>query len=551
MNDEHRSRSVPATPVRPATPAWPPRMPESSARLSSPPEKTGRTPAGSGRQSQENERPKGLGQGQGDNLLVMRSREAKGKERAVINSPLLYASSTPVPPPRSASSNKPFSSANIYAPQRRPSSRPVIQHPFSRQVIGDDTGFVVAGPSSSASWFSPRGNRQPSVFGSESLNSPAPSIPPERRRFIPRRSSSLRHSSASPTSTVFSSRRSSRRLKSPERPRKESIQETDESISSDGQAAAGVVERSSGNLTSKDDASSRPLELDEDDKVVRRIKQLRAAMEERDRKHLVDIPPLRSGASRDSSPEKHSSSLTRDSLPDARRLPDIFTTDANMNGVMPRYDSEEDDTRLYSRTNSFNNMEPKVNTTAHETPNFSRPKATFLSSPSASRSQLSIENSSIQHSPAASRSSSRAKRWSSPDMVGNESPHRRELSRNRTSFQQYPPLIEERRTSIDSVKEAVEEFLQSPRLSQKIPALENNRIISFAEVGDPNGYAVFCCVGMGLTRFVMAFYEELATTLKLRLITPERPGVGESTAHETQKAPLYWPGMCDSLEELA
>ncbi len=67
------------------------------------------------------------------------------------------------------------------------------------------------------------------------------------------------------------------------------------------------------------------------------------------------------------------------------------------------------------------------------------------------------------------------------------------------------------------------------------------RMISFSEVGDPKGYSVFVCVGMGLTRFVMAFYDQLAATLKLRLITPERPGIGGSEA-DPNGTPLTWPG---------
>lgn len=41
----------------------------------------------------------------------------------------------------------------------------------------------------------------------------------------------------------------------------------------------------------------------------------------------------------------------------------------------------------------------------------------------------------------------------------------------------------------------------------------------------------------------MAFYDELARTLKLRLITPDRPGVGESEpCLDGSGTPLNWPG---------
>jgi hypothetical protein len=87
----------------------------------------------------------------------------------------------------------------------------------------------------------------------------------------------------------------------------------------------------------------------------------------------------------------------------------------------------------------------------------------------------------------------------------------------------------------------VDAYLNSPRLSQKIRHPQTGRIISFSDVGDPNGFAVFVCVGMGLTRYVMAFYDQLAATLKLRLITPDRPGIGGSQA-DPNGTPLSWPG---------
>ncbi|KAL9068592.1 MAG: hypothetical protein Q9157_006452, partial [Trypethelium eluteriae] len=101
---------------------------------------------------------------------------------------------------------------------------------------------------------------------------------------------------------------------------------------------------------------------------------------------------------------------------------------------------------------------------------------------------------------------------------------------------------EGRPSSIDSIDMGVDDFLRSPRLSQKATDPQSGRVIMFSEVGDPKGYAVFCCVGMGLTRFVTAFYDELATTLKLRLITPDRPGIGGSEPYpEREGTPLGWP----------
>ena len=111
----------------------------------------------------------------------------------------------------------------------------------------------------------------------------------------------------------------------------------------------------------------------------------------------------------------------------------------------------------------------------------------------------------------------------------------------------------ERPSSVNSVDEAVDTYLKSPRLTQRVRHPQTGRVIAFSEVGDPEGFAVFCCVGMGLTRYLTAFYDELARTLKLRLITPDRPGVGESEAcTDGTGTPLNWADditiICNQLE---
>jgi hypothetical protein len=106
-----------------------------------------------------------------------------------------------------------------------------------------------------------------------------------------------------------------------------------------------------------------------------------------------------------------------------------------------------------------------------------------------------------------------------------------------------PSIAEERPSSADSIDLAVEAYVDSPRLTQKIPHPRSGRMIAFSEVGDLKGHVVFCCLGMGLTRYLMAFYDELARTLKLRLITLDRPGVGESDpCLDGSGTPLTWPG---------
>lgn len=140
------------------------------------------------------------------------------------------------------------------------------------------------------------------------------------------------------------------------------------------------------------------------------------------------------------------------------------------------------------------------------------------------------------------------KRWSHPDLPAKaETEHNDKADRSESKPSvgavQSPPrsIVEERPASLDSIDIDVQNYLNSSRLSQKIRHPQTGRIISFSEVGDPQGYAIFVCVGMGLTRYVMAFYDQLALTLKLRLITPDRPGIGGSQA-DPNGTPLSWPG---------
>ncbi|PKS06712.1 hypothetical protein jhhlp_006786 [Lomentospora prolificans] len=152
------------------------------------------------------------------------------------------------------------------------------------------------------------------------------------------------------------------------------------------------------------------------------------------------------------------------------------------------------------------------------------------------------------------RSSSKLKRGSgalSPRMAEDKNGG----NRSRLSSPEPSPVPAgyERPRSADSIDDAVESYLCSPRLSQKIRHPQTGRVISFSEVGDSEGSAVFCCVGMGLTRYITAFYDELALTLKLRLITPDRPGVGDSEPYADGTAtPLSWPddvyAICQALK---
>ncbi|SLM35388.1 Alpha/Beta hydrolase fold [Lasallia pustulata] len=150
------------------------------------------------------------------------------------------------------------------------------------------------------------------------------------------------------------------------------------------------------------------------------------------------------------------------------------------------------------------------------------------------------------------RSNSRLRRLVRPTGAAGAEENKRTFSKR---FSQ--PLrvleVDERPSSADSIDDAVEDYLSSPRLTQRIRHPQTGRVVSFSDVGDPTGSVVFCCVGMGLTRYITAFYDELAATLKLRLITPDRPGVGESEVYaDGSDTPLSWPddvlAICQQLK---
>lgn len=204
---------------------------------------------------------------------------------------------------------------------------------------------------------------------------------------------------------------------------------------------------------------------------------------------------------------------------------------------------------------STNSMIMGASTTAKDQPGSTLPSSTPSSrGPSEETSPISPRHQSLHISPSPSsatahRQQPKKKRWSHPDLpLKAEQRHNLEVDAVKPPPQ---PVIEERPSSTNSLDLSVEAFLDSPRLSQKVRHPQTGRIISFSEVGDPRGFAIFCCVGMGLTRYVMAFYDELALTLKLRLITPDRPGIGESQP-DTNGTPLSWPDdvltICQALK---
>ncbi|KAM0722936.1 hypothetical protein Q7P37_001134 [Cladosporium fusiforme] len=182
-------------------------------------------------------------------------------------------------------------------------------------------------------------------------------------------------------------------------------------------------------------------------------------------------------------------------------------------------------------------------------PNVPFRRGSNATSTSTSRAP-SFRAPSLQQTRSQRESPSRFAHPDLPSNFGSKSSRRKSITESR-----YGSTIDERpqRERKDSVEDAVLGFLRAQRLNQKIRHVVSGRTISFSEVGDPKGSAVFVCVGMGLTRFVTAFYDELASLLKLRLVTIERPGVGDSDGYppNDRSGPLNWPNdvltVCDHL----
>ena len=79
--------------------------------------------------------------------------------------------------------------------------------------------------------------------------------------------------------------------------------------------------------------------------------------------------------------------------------------------------------------------------------------------------------------------------------------------------------------------------------------LADGRILAFAEHGHPSGHAVFWCHGVPSSRVEgdLLINGPIASALGLRVIVPDRPGIGRST-HQPTRSIASW---ADDVAELA
>jgi pimeloyl-ACP methyl ester carboxylesterase len=80
----------------------------------------------------------------------------------------------------------------------------------------------------------------------------------------------------------------------------------------------------------------------------------------------------------------------------------------------------------------------------------------------------------------------------------------------------------------------------------RILRLETGAQIAFDEYGDPTGTPVFFCHGWPSSRTMAELTDEAARKLGLRIISPDRPGIRDST-FDPNRTLLEWPPLLGEL----
>ncbi|MCA9379719.1 alpha/beta fold hydrolase [Candidatus Dojkabacteria bacterium] len=69
---------------------------------------------------------------------------------------------------------------------------------------------------------------------------------------------------------------------------------------------------------------------------------------------------------------------------------------------------------------------------------------------------------------------------------------------------------------------------------KEVIKLKNGKTISYSVYGNKNGYPILMCHGANGTRLQAMKFADTADALNLKIITPDRPGYGESTTEENR-----------------
>ncbi|MFN8449233.1 MAG: alpha/beta hydrolase [Anaerolineae bacterium] len=81
-------------------------------------------------------------------------------------------------------------------------------------------------------------------------------------------------------------------------------------------------------------------------------------------------------------------------------------------------------------------------------------------------------------------------------------------------------------------------------------AMSNGQVIGYAEYGDPNGKPLFSFHGTPGSRKLSKVYDEAARSAGLRMIAPERPGYGESSASMSVRLGSYPDQVAEVADKL-
>jgi pimeloyl-ACP methyl ester carboxylesterase len=85
---------------------------------------------------------------------------------------------------------------------------------------------------------------------------------------------------------------------------------------------------------------------------------------------------------------------------------------------------------------------------------------------------------------------------------------------------------------------------------KEVIKLENGKTISYSIYGNENGSPILLCHGVNGTRVQAMKFADEANRLNLKIITPDRPGYGESTPSETREYLQWAEDINDFLEKL-
>jgi pimeloyl-ACP methyl ester carboxylesterase len=76
--------------------------------------------------------------------------------------------------------------------------------------------------------------------------------------------------------------------------------------------------------------------------------------------------------------------------------------------------------------------------------------------------------------------------------------------------------------------------------------LHDGAVLAFQEYGDPSGMPVIFCHGWPSSRTMAQLADEPARSLGVRIISPDRPGISDSSMQLDRKL-SDWPSLVEQL----